>query len=644
MINNAISGSIPSGTSSAQVTSQTAGNVSNTSTGTYSGSTAYGLEKGQVIKGEIVDLKNNEVSIRLSDGQILKGKLTADVNNLSIGSRVSFRVENASSQNLTLKILPEGSSSYMESTIDAALDAASLSKLPKNRNLVAELLSSRMSIDKNNLIFFAKQMTQFPEASIKSLIFLNQNNLPVNKISIELAEGFLSSNGKMMDNLAVLSDTISKLPWTENGQDNNQALLRLLLEDKSALKNTLAPENTFLPEVQINSSDSVSVNTANNQNPLQIQPFNYSQELPIGSLLSAEERALFADSLKSLSPAALESSQLEELLTGTLSAASLSEAAKQLKEYTMNPAVWNLADKIINADDVQESSTSELKELLPPESRVTLLKLVQALPDSFPGSFTDTIVKGNISVSDFLGQIGTQLSPAAGNSEEHSAALQKLTSSKEFQSLLNSKLLSDWSITPEDLAKPDAVKNHYENLLRQLTDIKNLAESATFTGAQALQAQLAHVTDSVQYMNMFQHMFSYLQLPVKLKNQYAESELHVYSNKKSNLDIEEGIRVVLHLKMDNLGPVDIAIDLTHSQLKNTFYLENKEALELLSSHMGTLEEKLTGKGYQVSTEFVNKGKSSEPTGIFLPDSSLHTEENAPAPSSRGKRYHFDIRA
>lgn len=638
MINNAISGSIPSGTSSAQVTSQSAGNVSNTSTGTYSGSTAYGLEKGQVIKGEIVDLKNNEVSIRLSDGQILKGKLTADVNNLSIGSRVSFRVENASSQNLTLKILPEGSSSYMESTIDAALDAASLSKLPKNRNLVAELLSSRMSIDKNNLIFFAKQMTQFPEASIKSLIFLNQNNLPVNKISIELAEGFLSSNGKMMDNLAVLADTISKLPFAENGQDNNQALLRLLLEDKSALK------NTFVPEAQINSSDSVSVNTAAIQNPLQMQPFNYSQELPIGSLLSAEERTLLADSLNALSPAALESSQLEELLTGTLSAASLSEAAKQLKEYTMNPAVWNLADKIISAADVQESSTSELKELLPPESRITLLKLVQALPDSFPGSFTDAIVKGNISVSDFLGQISTQLSPAADTAEEHTAALQKLTSSKEFQSLLNSKLLSDWSITPEDLAKPDAVKNHYENLLRQLTDIKNLAESTTFTGAQALQTQLAHVTDSVQYMNMFQHMFSYLQLPVKLKNQYAESELHVYSNKKSNLDIEEGIRVVLHLKMDNLGPVDIAIDLTHSQLKNTFYLENKEALELLSSHMGTLEEKLTGKGYQVSTEFVNKGKSSEPAGKILPDSSLRTEENAPAPSSRGKRYHFDIRA
>ncbi len=638
MINNAISGSIQSGPSAAQTSSQTAGSVSNTSSGTSSGSTAYGLEKGQIIKGEVVDLKNNEVSVRLSDGQILNGRLTADANILSIGSRVSFRVEDATSQTLTLKILPESSASYLATTIDAALEAASLSKLAKNRSLVAELLSSRMSIDKNNLMLFAKQMSQFPDASIKSLIFLNQNNLPVNKTSVELTEGFLNSNGKMMDNLAALAENISKLPWAAAGQDNNQALLRMLLEDRSALKSTVPPDGL------INSPNTVSDNTANTQSTLPMQPLNYAPDLPIGTLLSPEERALFADSLNSLSPAVLDNTKLDELLNGTLSASSLSEAAKLLKEHTPNPAAENLTDKIINAANAQESSTTAIREVLTLESRANLFKLVQSLPEDFPRSFSENIMKGSISVSDFLGQIGSLLSSDTGTSEEHTAALQKLTSSKEFQSLLNSKLLSDWSLTPEDLAKPEAVKTHYENLLRQLEDIKTLTESGTFTGSQALQSQLAHVTDSVQYMNMFQHMFSYLQLPVKLKNQYAESELYVYSNKKSNLDIAEGVRVVLHLKMDNLGPVDIAVDLTRSQLKNTFYLDSKEALDLLSSHMGTLEERLTDKGYQVSTEFFNRDKSSEPLGKSLIESTLHTEENTPAPSSEGKRYHFDIRA
>ena len=644
MINSSITqtGTLKSNTLSSPASSQGSHNVSS---GDGKGtSTAYGLEKGNVIKGEVIDLKNNEVTVKLADGQVLKAKLQADNSTLSIGSKVTFRVEDATSQSLTLKIIPESSASYLSSTIDKALEAANLGKTIRNRSLVSELLTARMSIDKNTLNLFAKQLTQFPDVSVKTLLFLQRYQLPVNGASIELAEGFLHSDGKMIENLTTLSGNINQFLSSSSDISNKQELLRILLGTASlttVAAEALAKENLSqgnpIPSDLTGSKEliqtgNIAANTGN---------------ILFSDLLNLSERTELAESLKTLPANLISPEVLNSVLSGTIDTAHATELANLLKDYSqLDPLnVKQPASEIM--DKLLTTSVSDnnalLKELLPAQDRGNLLVMIKNLieADNLPASNSNGITDGSISARDLL----TFLAPSlTGNTNSIvSGSSEKLVSSKEFHALLNSKLLSDWTLTPEDLNKPSPLSSHYESLLKQLNDINSLAERGMFQETPALTAQLSHMTDTVQYMNMFQNMFSFLQLPVKLKNQFTDSELYVYSNKKSELDITKGVKVVLHLNMEHLGPLDVSVELASNHLKNIFYLDNKEVLQLLSTHMEALEKKLSNKGYQVSTEFYDRAKTPAPSEDIM-SGNLHSSGEAPEGNSQEKRYHFDIRA
>lgn len=644
---NTVTGNIPQPNTPQPNSSSISSSASNSPHGVSGspqtgGATPYGLDKGQVVKGEVIDLKNNEVSVKLEDGQIIKGKLAAEGTDLSIGSKVTFRVEDISSQSLTLKIIPSDSSVYLESTIDKALEAANLSKTDKNKSLVAELLNANMSIDKNTLMNLSKQILQFPGSSIKALVFLNRNNLPVNSTNTAFMDSFLNSDGKVLSELTSLSETINSVLQGGGDTTAKYKLLSVLLPSLSVTENTEGSQTASM----------------------------------LSGILNTEERSALYESIKNSSFYAFGSQDMEGILTGTvslpetlnllngnsglltgsrlspdISALPPGESGSPLAEglqsklSDLEPAI---IQKLLAAAEDAVKETLNIPDntgkVLTPEERLQFLNLLKDnLPgNALPDSITHGLVQGNISSEELLTVLKPFLSEASGLPESNT---EKIISSKEFNRLLSSSLLSQWSLSPEDLAKPSSISTHYESLLKQLNDIRELAENTSFKDMPALQSQASHVTDTVNFMNTLNQLFTYLQLPVKLKNQYSDSELHIYSNKKSELDIMEGVRVVLHLKMDHLGPVDVAVELKQNQLKNSFYLENKNVMELLSSHMEVLEEKLKSKGYQVKTEFYDRKKEeSSPAGLMKEQLLSSLNRNPSIHPMEKKRYHFDIRA
>lgn len=654
MVNNNIIQSNTLGSGALQSTPQSAGSASSHSVSgsalQYSGSTPYGLEKGQIIKGEVTDLKNNEVSVKLDDGQVIKGRLAAEGNNLSIGSKVIFKVEDVTSQNLTLKILPADSSVYLEATIDKALEAANLSKIDRNRNMVAELLAARMSIDKNTLTALSKQMTQFPDSSIKTLVFLNRNNLPVNSTNVSFMESFQNSGGKVISELSALSDSVAQALSGESNTTSKYKLLSVLIP--AAID---TGEGGKLP--------AALTTGGSNGSPL------------LSEVLTPAERSALADSMKSPNFFAATTQDMQGILSG---GATLSETISLLsggnalltgsksltdrqsmgqgEQIALSPEVIQGKLTNLNPDILQklltysataskggENTPDSVSNLLSTEER---LQFLNRLTENFPPNGVPEAIKaglseGNITSTELLSKLKPFLADSSALTEDNG---EKIINSKEFNRLLSSSLLSQWSISPEDLGKPSSISAHYDSLLKQLNDIKELTENGAFKESPALQSQTAQVTDTLNFMNNLNHLFTYLQLPVKLKSQYADSELYVYSNKKSELDIMEGVKVVLHLKMDSLGPVDVAVELKQNQLKNSFYLDYKDVRELLASHMETLETHLEEKGFHVKTEYYSREKEDISPAREAKDHFL-SASNSPSPfTSEKKRYHFDIRA
>lgn len=183
-------------------------------------------KQGELIKGEIIDLKQNSVTIKLSNGQIVEAKMT-DSFEFFIGQELSFVVKESSAEQLLLKPLLEEQSTAITNKLSQALENAGLSPTKENLEIVAKLIEHQMPIDKDTLqkvVLFTKQ---FSSADVDQLLFLVKNNMPVTKDNLDQLGKMTHGDSKMVQNLATLSDNMSILLKEESGQ----AVAKVMLKD-----------------------------------------------------------------------------------------------------------------------------------------------------------------------------------------------------------------------------------------------------------------------------------------------------------------------------------------------------------------------------------------------------------------------------
>jgi flagellar hook-length control protein FliK len=138
-------------------------------------------------------------------------------------------------------------------------------------------------------------------------------------------------------------------------------------------------------------------------------------------------------------------------------------------------------------------------------------------------------------------------------------------------------------------------------------------------------------------MNQVNQLYTYIQIPLKLQHQNANSELFVYTNKKNLKDREGELSALLHLDLDDLGATDIHIKLNKNNVTANFFLTNDFAVQLLQSNMDDLTQRLENKGYQCSVSF--EKRQQDKTVDFVEDF-LEREK----PTGTLHRYSFDVMA
>ena len=120
-------------------------------------------------------------------------------------------------------------------------------------------------------------------------------------------------------------------------------------------------------------------------------------------------------------------------------------------------------------------------------------------------------------------------------------------------------------------------------------------------------------------MNQMNHLFPYIQLPLMMSGNQAHGDLYVYTNKKNLARKDGNITALLHLDMENLGPMDVYITMQQSQNKvNTnFTLRDEESLDLIAEHIHILNERLEKRGYAMNANFQLKDEETpEDTNIM----------------------------
>ncbi len=243
--------------------------------------------------------------------------------------------------------------------------------------------------------------------------------------------------------------------------------------------------------------------------------------------------------------------------------------------------------------------------------------------------FSDGQLNTMLSSAEMLQQI---MKTAAGSGKPEST--QKLFLSKEYKALLKQAMAEQWTLTPEQLKEEGAVKEFYQRLNRQMAQLSQFLSQAGKEGS-ALADTARSLQGSLDFMNQLNQMYAYVQLPLKLQNQNAHSDLYVYTNKKKALDRENGVTALLHLDLDHLGATDIYVKLMGTSVQADFYLEDAVACRLLEQFSDQLSERLEQKGYQCQVQVENRKKEQDFVQDFL-------EQERPA--GKVRRYSFDVKA
>lgn len=633
--------------------SSTAASVSSGSSQTVN-STA-GLEKGQIIRGEVTDLRSNEVSVKLEDGRVLTGKLE-DAKNLAIGDKVVFRVEDVSLKNLTLKIISSADLKSEATTIEKALEAAGLTKNSRNNGIVQELLNQQMSIDKRTISQLIQQSILYKDTSVNTLVLMNKFHIPVNEANIRQFTAYQNSDQSLLNQFSSLSESITQLFTPEETLPFQEYLARtsdlfnFILKEPGGMIEDGAVHDLPFEKPGTSKETAGQVLTSNalknvnpeillkNGSPLYLTDgqttgslLSKEEALDLASLLRSEPRAnavLGSDFLAALTDGSADIGETAQILNGLLendefsanltsssSVQAILLAAKELSYHNnIIGASFSLRDRMKLINDLSaflstENITSDDKESF------SLLK--------------DRILSGTQTWKEVLSFIHANLDKA----EEKS--VKTLLSSKEFKMLVKDALLDKWTLDPKSLGKNEDINRHFESFVNQMNDLKELINETASSGTGTLSSQVNHLNENVTFMHTLNQFFTYVQLPLKLKNQFTDGELYVYSRKKPGRTAADGISVLLHLDMEHLGPLDVYLDLHDKNLISKFYLADAGIMNLISTNIPLLTEALKAKGYVLNAEVLQREKTVNVVEDFL-------KADTQTPSIT--RYNFDLRA
>lgn len=338
-------------------------------------------------------------------------------------------------------------------------------------------------------------------------------------------------------------------------------------------------------------------------------------------------------------------------IASELAVESPEDAAQFIRDFTSSygaapGSVENMAEAVDK--ETLESLSEQLKEMadIPPEDAEAPENLQAGEKAALKPSdnaqqepeltafqeqvkdFADRVKDGSMSAKDFLNGLSALMDKPEVNKE----ALGRLVSGQEFGKAVENMVRQEMFLKPEDINK-DSLKRLYAKIIN---DSSNIAQKFGGDPKMAPIVQnAAQTADDVHFLNDASHFMSFVQIPIKMSGQNAHGDLYVYTNKRNRGEAKDELKALLHLDMDNLGPMDIFVALKNNNVTTNFKVANDEILDYIESHMDELTAALNRKGYNVTNivEISSKDYSFK--------SSVIEEE---LPPTQIKRFTFDVRA
>ncbi len=209
-------------TSQAQARQQAAGNRSNAASVQTSANSAirtrdFGvaqspgrLYEGDIIRGEISDLYNNDITITLEDNTILKAKIAGSPA-LSIGQTAAFRLDSVSGGSVLLEALKNSYTETELTLINKALDEAGLPATKHNQSAVKALMDNMLPINKESIQNLMQQSYDYKTADMDTLAIMNRLIMNINSDTVKQFSNYMNGTHQLLGQIKEFAQNIPAL-------------------------------------------------------------------------------------------------------------------------------------------------------------------------------------------------------------------------------------------------------------------------------------------------------------------------------------------------------------------------------------------------------------------------------------------------
>lgn len=543
-----------------------------------------GLKEGAVFKGEVLDILGDKVTISLENAAQLKARLQGDVQ-LGVGDQLLFSVKENTANQILIKPMFDSLYSAQTQVLERALEATGLSPTEKNFSAAKELMDAGMPLDKQSMVKLLSQSLKFPNADMKDLVTLTKMNVPINEQNLEQLGRYQNLNHQLSGDIQLtaksMSGFVDMLPFDMGGKE-----LLSLSKELVAIFSEQTEQSVTMDESE------------------KMQPMEQMQNVKETGIVG-------------------ESNQTQLLKQN-------SEELHMVKEQGLQPEEGKIIpeDKLSAEKDVSVLDFFKATGLSKEEAGEFLQTLQKT---GVSGEQIQTLVRQIEAPEQFLQELFSgDIFSNASQTQMHT-----LLSSDGFKKLFEDLIQKNWALNPRDMKNPKEIDDLYEKIQKQGKSFEQalLAKGGDTKG---FSENFQNTRQNMQFMEQLNQQMIYAQMPLKLSNQNANSELYVYADKRKLAQKKDGISVMLHLDMDHLGQTDVKVTLTGSNVHARFYLNDRESVELITNHVNELAKQLADRGFSLTNEVVER-KPAESINKVVDEI---IDENA---EKSIKRFTFDAR-
>lgn len=185
----------------------------------------FGLMPGQIVAGNITDIRGSLVEIMLSNNQSVTARLTENLEYV-IGQRAMFTVKSNDGNQIVL--VPKDRTSMEQAgnlVLARILGEAGVEVTDRNLELIKSMMKEQIPVDAQTVQKYAKELALFPQADADTIVGLKKYHIPLNEEMVTQYGNYKNNEYQIVEQTSAMPDEMLHLFSEVANEDTEDAIM-----------------------------------------------------------------------------------------------------------------------------------------------------------------------------------------------------------------------------------------------------------------------------------------------------------------------------------------------------------------------------------------------------------------------------------